>query len=180
MLTQERVKELFDYRDGNLYWREDHSSRARKGCVAGVVGRRGYIRIVVDGKKFYAHRLVWLWHYGYLPENDIDHVNKIKSYNWVENLREVSRRCNLRNKGNPSTNKSGVKGVGWFKRDGNWRAQIAVNGNRYNLGYSICFIEAVAIRLCAEQFESWEGCDSNSPAYQFMQKYINRNNICQE
>ena len=32
--------------------------------------------------------------------------------------------------------------------------------------------DAVCARLAAEQCLNWEGCDSNSSAYQFVKKYI--------
>lgn len=171
-LTQERVRDLFDYRDGKLFWKTTVSPQARRGCEAGSVGKDGYRRVEISRERYFTHRLVWLWHYGYLPENDIDHINRIKLENYVENLREVGRVCNARNRGNPTDNTSGVKGVGWFKCHSKWRAQIAVCGRVIHLGIYRDFLEAVCVRLAAEQALDWNFCDSCSPAFQYVRKHI--------
>ena len=172
MITQERVRELFEYReDGNLVWRIP-----RKGIVvgttAGNLSNNGYLRVTVDGRSYLLHRLIWLYHYGYLPEAEVDHIDQCKLRNRRENLREVSRTCNLRNTGNPCTNTSGVKGVGWHKKLNVWRARIVVALKDYHLGQFSDFTEAVAHRLAAEQALNWEGCNSCSPAFKHMQDYL--------
>jgi len=161
-LTQERVKELFDYRDGELIWNI-------RGGVAGYSNGNGYLRIEVDGKKHYVHRVIWLWNNGYLPEKGIDHINRNRADNRIENLREVGQTCNIRNTDNRKTNTSGVKGVYWGAENGKWRAQIMVAGKVHCLGSHIDFFEAVCHRLAAEQLLGWEGCDSSSPALKFIQ-----------
>ena len=172
MLTQERVKELFEYKDGDLI-RKIASGCYKKGSIAGSQ-LRGYVRTGVDGFAYFNHRLIWLWCNGYFPENQIDHIDRDKSNNKIENLREVSRTCNLRNTGLPSTNTSGVKGVFWHKQWGKWAARITICRNHIHLKYSTDFTEAVAHRLAAEQAEGWAGCDSSSTAFEYMQEYINK------
>jgi len=163
-LTYSYVRELFDYRpDGFLIWKVRKGGKTM-GSVAGPKAKVGYSFIVVDGKAHRAHRLIWLWHHGYMPEGDLDHINRIKHDNRIENLREVSRQCNIRNTGNQKNNKSGVRGV--CGKDV-FRVQIAVNKKQYWLGNFKCFDEAVLTRLAAEQCLDWDGCDSSSPAYQY-------------
>jgi len=128
----------------------------------------------VDGVKYQAHRLAWLYVYGYLPENDIDHIDRIKGNNRIENLREVSKVCNLRNTGNIRSNTSGVKGVSFINKKHKWQAQIMINRTSFHLGYFTSFTEAVCHRLAAEQCVDWEGCDSSSPSFVFIQKHIDR------
>ena len=168
MLAHKRARELFDYRhDGSLIWKISKGTK-RIGSVAGTFNQTVYSDVKIDGKQYKAHRLIWLWHHGYMPEGDLDHINRVKSDNRIENLREVSRSCNMRNRGNYKTNKSGVKGVYTCKGLGNvWVSHIAVNGKLYKLGYFKCFDEAVLTRLAAEQCLNWDGCDSSSPAYMY-------------
>jgi hypothetical protein len=173
MLTQERLKELFDYRDGSLFWRKTGGGR-NKDCHAGCIANNGYVHIKIDGTAYLEHRLVWLWHHGYFPENQVDHINRDRAKNGIENLREVSNVCNLRNTGSPKNNTSGVKGVMWSKRNKKWRSGIVINDKHKFLGLSSDFTEAVAQRLAGEQFEDWDGCDSSSPAYQYMQEYLKK------
>ncbi len=169
MLTQNRAREVFNYDKGNLVWKSRSSRPDIEGFVAGFADKRGYIYVKVDKKKLLAHRVVWLYHHGYWPENELDHINRNKSDNRIENLREVSHYCNMRNKGNGKNNTSGVKGVS--PENGGWRAQIKVRGKVYSLETHADFDEAVLHRLAAEQCLGWEGCDSASPAYRYAVKH---------
>ena len=165
-LTYSYVRELFDYRpDGFLIWKVRKGNKAIAGCVAGTFNQNVYSDVMIDGKFYKSHRLIWLWHHGYMPEGCLDHINRVKSDNRIENLREASRSCNVRNTGNRATNKSGVKGV--YRHRNRWRAHITVNGKTYHIGTHYLFEEAVLHRLAAEQCLDWDGCDSSSPAYQY-------------
>lgn len=172
VLTQEDVRELFDYdpETGELISKV-HRAFVSKGSVAGTISR-GYLVVWIKGKLYRLHRVIWLHVYGYLPELDIDHINGIKSDNRLCNLREVSRSCNMRNVSNSKANRSGVKGISLYSVDGKWEAYITINFKRYWLGKYGDFTEAVAHRLAAEQCVGWSGCDDSSPAYQFMQNYL--------
>ncbi len=69
------------------------------------------------------------------PGVSIDHINGNKLDNRRQNLRPCTSGENSRNRFVQQNNKSGYKGVYWFKRDSKWTAQIAVNGISKNLGY---------------------------------------------
>ena len=71
---------------------------------------------------------------GYLPENDVDHINRIRDDNRWCNLRHVSRVCNIRNRDKFKNNTSGVTGVSWFDSRGTWRVRIAVDRKQMGLG----------------------------------------------
>ena len=166
-LTYERVRELFDYReDGFLIWNVCKAKRIKIGDVAGSFDKtHGYHIVGVNGRLYKAHRLIWLWHHGYMPEGELDHINKIKYDNRIENLREASSMCNKRNISNPKDNKTGVKGV--RIESGVWQARITVNRKQYHLGSHKDFDEAALHRLAAEQCLGWAGCDSSSPSYRY-------------
>ena len=134
---------------GNFYWTKD-SSNYRKGQIAGDIHHKhGYVRIGIKGKKYLAHRLAWLFVFGYFPKY-IDHINGITSDNRIENLREVTSLDNAKNRCVSSNNNSGVIGV-YFKKDRNkWVARIEVEGNKIHLGSFVEFHEAVNARKNAE------------------------------
>ena len=118
-MTQIKLKEFVDYDPGNgVFTRKQLKVKCQvqPGDIIGTPDGLGYLRSSIDGKKYKLHRLAWLYVYGYFPENFIDHINRNRSDNRIENLREVSRQCNVRNCGNLKTNTSGIKGVGWLKR----------------------------------------------------------------
>ena len=175
-LTQERVKELFNYnpKTGILTNKTSRNSKAQKGGVSGCLDRQGYLKTKVNSKSYKTHRLIWLYVYGYFPENSIDHINRKKDDNKIKNLRETSLVCNLRNCGNPKTNTSGVKGVYWKKDRNRWRPSICVYSKPRYLGSYKNFHNAVCARLAAEQCVGWESCDSSTPAFKYVKKYINR------
>jgi hypothetical protein len=167
MITQDYVKELFHYKDGSLFWKVRRKG-VSFGNVAGSHDSEGYSRIKVDGKHYFAHRLVFLYHFGYMPEHEVDHIDRNRSNNKIENLREASKSCNMRNSTQQNSTTSGVKGLSWHKATQKWVAQIMVNGTVKHLGLYSDFAEAAAHRLAAEQCLDWGSCDSRSPAHQFM------------
>jgi hypothetical protein len=112
-------------------------------------------------------------HYGFMPENGIDHIDRDNTDNLLENLREVSQSCNMRNIGISPANKSGVLGVCWHKDSGMWISQISVKGKSKYSGVYQDFSEAVAHRLAAEQCLGWPNCHSATSAYLYMKEYLN-------
>ncbi len=169
-LTQKLVRKLFKYDDGNLFWKIIKGKRTID--IVGTNNGKGYLRVWIGKKQYYIHRIIWLYHYGYNTENHIDHIDQNKLNNRIENLREVSQQCNMRNSKLACNNTSGIKGVNFHANK--WRAKIAVNKKHYYLGIFNDFDDAVCARLAAEQCLNWEGCDSNSPTYKYVQEICGR------
>lgn len=116
LLSQELLKELlrYEYETGLFYWIK--SGKGRKiSQPAGNVSQHGYVVIVINGERYFAHRLTWLYVYGEFPQEDdepfIDHINKNRADNRLENLRVSSAADNQKNKHRMSNNTSGVNGV---------------------------------------------------------------------
>ena len=172
-ITQEIVQKLFIYdpETGDLSWKRAPFTNSKKGAPAKTKSN-GYYVVSVYGKIYGVHRIIWLYVYGYLPENDIDHIDRDKLNNKINNLREVSRQCNQRNVGLCIKNKSGVTGVHFNRLHFSWTASIRVNNKHYYLGSYIDFIEAVCMRLAAEQCLDWPNCNSNSTAYQLVKSWL--------
>lgn len=92
-LTAETVRALLDYSGdtGHFRWKET-------GKPAGGLQDKGYRIIEIGGTPYYAHRLAWLYTHGVWPEADLDHINRNRDDNRIENLRDVSRSENNRNR----------------------------------------------------------------------------------
>jgi len=172
-ISQARLKEILHYNaDTGIFTWNLPRIGISKNTVAGTVGKRGYARISINGNRNYAHRLAWFYIYGYLPEGEIDHIDRNRINNKISNLREVSRACNERNKDISKGNTSGVKGISWAKLRRKWVAQIKVDGRGFFLGRYNKFHNAVCARLAAEQCLDWQGCDSNSSAFRYFSDHI--------
>lgn len=150
--SQERLKELFYYKDGSLYWanpptRGHHKLGSSAGCTDGTSGYR-YIK--VDGVHCREHRLIFLLHHGYLPPN-IDHINRNKTDNRIENLRPSSESQNNMNRPKMKNNTSGITGVTWSKRKKKWIATVRSKGELLYHKMFSNFNDAALARLTAEK-----------------------------
>ena len=149
-----RLHELFAYypSSGKLIWKITVGSKARVGDVAGRLTPAGYRRISVGHKNLSAHRIAWYMTHGRLPKRgQIDHINGSRADNRLENLREVTRQENGKNKKKPTINTSGILGVYWDKKAKKWRAQITVDGKLKYLEYFDDIHEAAKARKAAEK-----------------------------
>lgn len=174
MLTQERLKELLYYcPETGVFTYLTNRSQNKKNTIAGCLDH-DYLRIRIDNKIYYSHRLAWLYVYGQFPENEIDHKNRIKTDNRIENLRDVFQSCNMRNRPNRIDNISGIKGVGWSKQKQKWRVRIRKNNKEKHLGLCNNLLDAACLRLSAEQCLGWYACDNNSPAFQYVKEHIQK------
>ena len=99
-LSMKEVQELFDYKDGNLYWKKASSKRIKIGKKIGNQHPKNkYIQFVYRGKLYMLHRLIWLWHGNELVDGlEIDHIDRDRSNNKIENLRQVSKSVNNANR----------------------------------------------------------------------------------
>lgn len=151
MLTQDRVKELFQYDpDTGIMTRRINWYKGKKGDVVGGRHNHGYLQTRVDGSTYLVHRLIFLYMEGYMPE-EVDHVNGKRDDNRWENLRTCTKSTNALNSKRSTRNKSGVKGVHWCKRDKKWIAQIYVDGVSRKLGYFDSLDEATELVQLARE-----------------------------
>ena len=148
--SQKKLQELFDYRDGELYWKERISRYSIDlSKPAGCIGKSGYRVIRVEGKDYRAHRLIWKYQHGKDPKEFIDHIDGNRVNNNIENLREATKQQNSYNRGPQKNNELGIKGV---RKDRNkYRALIMINGKSKNLGVFNTIEEARLVREEAEK-----------------------------
>lgn len=148
-LTQERVRELFDYdAENGILLKILKNGKQAVGNKPTLNGRYG--QVMIDGKKYLTHRVIWVWHYGSWPDGEIDHINRNKMDNRIENLRVVTSSENKHNLGLRRDNSSGYTGVYWFKRDKKYVAYIVINKKQINLGYYTTAEEAYLAYMLAK------------------------------
>lgn len=134
MITVERLKELLDYSPdtGVFTWKTSRGGWPA-GREAGCLQWDGYVRIGIDGSQYRAHQLAWLWMHGEWP-NRLDHKNRDRSDNRIDNLRKATQSNNLANTTLRHNNTSGFKGVSRVRATGKWIATIKVMGKSRYLG----------------------------------------------
>jgi hypothetical protein len=136
MITQSELKSIlhYDQETGLFTWLINKAKRTKIGDIAGTE-KRGYQSIKINYQTYYAHRLAWLYVYGELPKNMIDHINGNTSDNRIENLRDVTNIINQQNqKKARKDNESGFLGVNWHKASNKWAAQIQINKIKKHIG----------------------------------------------
>lgn len=168
MITQQTLKAILNYcqETGVFTWlfleidsTKSKSIRYQKtwnsrfaGKVAGTIHHEGYIQITIEGNRYMAHRLAWLYMYGAFPKDHIDHINGNRSDNTLYNLREATNAQNLQNQRMPSSNnKSGFLGVSLCKLRNKYQAVIMVSGKYKHLGYYDTPEEAHEVYLDAKR-----------------------------
>jgi hypothetical protein len=148
-LTQSQVLEMFSYENGKLFWRKKTSRKTVVGNEAGTVRKNdGYRQIMIDYCTYRTHRLVYMYHHGFMPEI-IDHINQNPADNRIENLRIANRAENAQNCKLRPDNTSGVKGVTWCKNKRKWSARLYADSRCVNLGRFAKMQDAVAVVMAA-------------------------------
>jgi len=160
MITQAYLQERYKYLDGNLYFAKKGFGII-KGSKAGCVKKNGYVNIRIKQKMLKLHRVIFLFHHGYMPEY-IDHIDGNPSNNKIENLRAANASQNAWNAQLRKDNVTGIKGVGFNKRSGKFRARIAVNKKTIHLGHFIDIKDAeAAVKNARQTYHKEFSCDDS-------------------
>lgn len=142
-ITYEYLNEALEYKNGILYWklRPAHHFTTKKAMItfnnniagkeAGSLNKDGYkiIPITFNGKKhnLKAHRVIWYMLNKEVPYI-IDHINRNRGDNRIENLRNVSYWENR-------LNSSVFKGASFDKKQQQWVARYRQGKKYLHLGY---------------------------------------------
>ncbi len=146
------VRQCFSECDGRLFWLErprDHFATERgwkqtngkhsgkeAGSIARTADQKQWV-VFTNYEMVYRSHIVWALHNGEWPKwpMEIDHKDRNRLNDRIENLRISTHWQNTLNVGIKSNNTSGYKGVCWDKRAMKWMAKIQVHGRNIFLGY---------------------------------------------
>lgn len=135
MITQEELKNLLHYDPQTGFFTRIKCTNHQHKLGENVSKHdgHGYFNISIKGKRYFAHRLAFLYMTGDIPKV-IDHISQIGTDNRWVNLRPIDKVGNGRNTKIKKNNKSGFTGVTWDKDRNKWFASICVNGKSIGLG----------------------------------------------
>lgn len=149
----DELRELCDYKDGVLTYKRKLSARSHygPGDQLGYVNEEGYRMAKIRGKRYKVADLVWAHQTGEWPEMPLDHINRQRDDDRIENLREATSQENARNRTVRVDSTSGKSGV--TRNKGKWIARISDHdGKRVFIGAYETKAEAIAARQAAEKF----------------------------
>ena len=150
-LTQEELKRQLHYdpNNGLFTWNIKKRGVTIHNIAGCICSDTEYIILYINNKRYRAHRLIWLYIYGYIPsypEEQIDHINHIRSDNRLCNLQLVSRKQNNTNKSKAKNNTSGTTGVYFKKSISKWYSILTINREIIQSGYFNTIEEAIQWR----------------------------------
>ena len=145
VLTSAQFRELLTYQPdtGHLIWKhrpKGHPSwnTQYSGRIAGYKNDDGYLKMLVYGRTYLCHRVIWSMVHDVWPELTIDHINGIRDDNRLENLRLATIAQNSQNSRNKRVTmpdgSPGLKGANLHRKSGRWIGRIKANGKFYYLG----------------------------------------------
>jgi len=126
-------KETLDYvyeHNSWLYWKKSNGC-VKKNNLAGYLDKSsGYYRVHINDKTYYNHRILYQIYHNVIlePNQEIDHINGVKTDNRKENLRPGLHSKNMMNKKTQKNNKStGIKNITIKKTENSYRLKITAN-----------------------------------------------------
>tara|TARA_R110000868_G_scaffold25423_11_gene99268 strand:- start:16053 stop:16565 length:513 start_codon:yes stop_codon:yes gene_type:complete len=100
-LSHEYLLEILEYfpDTGIFIWKVKLGQRIYVGKEAGGIDTsNGRYYITINKTQYFRSRLAWFYVHGIWPKNEIDHRNRVKDDDRIENLREASRLENMWNR----------------------------------------------------------------------------------
>jgi len=116
----------------------------KSGVIRGIPTDSGYLNISLQDveiglkRNVKAHRIAWFLHYNEWPTAKLDHKNRVRTDNRIDNLRYATAHQNASNASKHRTHAgrsttSEYKGV--CATRGKWRVSIRVNYKAIHIGY---------------------------------------------
>ena len=152
--TDKLIQEWIDkyrYEDGKLYYKKSRFKSKIGKEVKTYITNRGYVYFNdTASKKRNIHKVIFAMFHRKIPQF-IDHIDRNPLNNRIENLRETTRQLNQLNTNMYATNKSGFRGVSFYKQSKKWRAAICIQKKYIHLGLYDTKEEAYAARVAYEK-----------------------------
>lgn len=132
------ASEYFEYMPtGIIVYKKDprHPSASSSKMIGKKVGGddgHGYLMCMLMGHKAKVHQVVWLIHHGEFPKTPIDHINRNRKDNRIENLRSVS---DFENMQNVTSATKPLAGTWKSPKSGRYMARVTHKGKKIYLGY---------------------------------------------
>lgn len=133
VVTAEHARKIlnYDHETGLFTWRE----RPGRRCIIGARAtshQKGRNTVRLGGYKFQASNVAWLYIYGEWPDFEIDHKDRNKRNDAIENLRPSTTMKNMMNMGKTKRSSTGFKGA--HPHRNGFVAYIRADGYKYYLG----------------------------------------------
>lgn len=133
-LTRELLQSLFDYQNGDLFWKNPVKAEIRKQRRGASLKARpssvtAYKYIFINKHSYLLHRAIFVYHYDSIDDSIfVDHIDNDRRNNRIENLRLATKAQNQHNTILSTNNTSGIKGVSWVKSHQSWGVSIFAHG----------------------------------------------------
>jgi hypothetical protein len=151
-LTTKVINREIDYcPDSGVFTRASPSGRSAVGKAVGYIDPKGYLKVSLGGRQYYAHQLALFLHLGVWPSSGMhtDHIDGDRLNNRLTNLRLCTAQENAQNRKAQANSKSGYKGVSFRAKSNKWHARIVHKGKAVLLGDFTCKEEAYAAYCAA-------------------------------
>lgn len=158
------LKEILHYDEntGLFTWKVNMNGRSTKCCAgsrAGTKQNTGYVQISIGNVRYSAHRLAWVYIHGSIDQNlIIDHINRVRNDNRIDNLRLVTHSVNNSNRELNKNSVSKHSGVIWNKSKSKWQVSIRINGRKFSCGNFSSLENAISARRDAYQRNYQKNC----------------------
>lgn len=142
---------MFSTAQACLAWNGKFANKQAGNVFRPSKSRTRYIRIKLNGKSIYAHRVIWTMIKGDIPSGMmVDHINGDGLDNRIENLRLVTPVESARNMPMQFRRTGSHHGVKKAHFGGGWAAYIGVSNKEIYLGTFKTVDEAISARKRAE------------------------------
>ena len=149
-LTAAMVRRIFSYdpETGSLTWREKSHPMSNQvvGREAGCRRNKGYRFVGVGKRRYFCHRVIWLWMTGSWPLNQLDHRDGDGGNNRWANLREATQAENNENLKCFVTSRTGYPGIRYRPEMDKFQVRVTKAGVTHHLGSFKSLDEAIAVR----------------------------------
>jgi len=139
----DKIKERFEIVNDEVFWKNGKN----KGKKAGYENGKGYLKLRIDGKAFYVHKIAFALYNGYYPEHQVDHFDHNRQNNKASNLLKSSHIENSKNQKLRHDSPTKTLGVSFNIERNKWKVRI---GQKF-LGYFETEEEAIRVRKQAEK-----------------------------
>lgn len=142
---------MFSSKQAWLAWNGKFANKPAGSIFRPTKARTRYIRVKLNGRSMYAHRILWEMLKGPIPKGMfIDHINGDGLDNRIDNLMLVNSADSAKNMPMQKKRTGKHHGVTESRSSGKWEARIGVNGRKIYLGTFESLEEAVSARKLAE------------------------------